>query len=100
MFKKAALILGILIPFSLSLSAQKALDAKDHVKEMKADKDAKEGWTKIGGIGADFSLLNLINPRSGAGDNRIGFGGLLNYSANCKPKRLVQINLSLTRLAE
>ena len=92
MFKKTALILGILIPFSLSLSAQKALDAKDNVTEIKADKDAKEGWTKIGGIGADFSLLNLINPRSGAGDNRIGFGGLLNYSANLVQDKLIWTN--------
>ena len=56
------IILTVISSISLTMSAQKVLDAKDNIKEMDK-KDAAEGWTKIGGIGLDFSLLNLINPR-------------------------------------
>jgi hypothetical protein len=98
MIKKLAIVLTILT-FGLSASAQKVLDAKDNVKEMEVKKEAKEGWTKIGGIGADFSLLNLINPRSGAGDNRLGFGGLLNYSANYYKGKLLWDNRFALQLA-
>jgi hypothetical protein len=75
-----------------SVSAQKVLDAKDNVKEVAKAKDAKEGWTNVGGIGGNFSWLNLINPRAGAGDNRIGFGGLLNYSANLVQGKIISNN--------
>jgi hypothetical protein len=75
-----------------SLSAQeKALDTKD-IKTMEKKKDDKEGWTKIGGLGANFSWLSLINPRAGSGDNRIGFGGLLNYSANYIQGKVISNN--------
>ena len=57
-----------------SLSAQKVLDAKENVQEI-STKDVKEGWTKGGAIGLDFSWLLLINPRIGSGDSRVGFGG-------------------------
>ena len=92
MFKKTSLILAVLIAFTLSLSAQKVLDAKENVKELKAKDKAPQGWTKIGGFGTDFSWLNLINPRSGAGDNRVGFGGLLSYSANLVKDKLIWDN--------
>jgi Protein of unknown function (DUF3078) len=75
-----------------TLNAQdKALDVTKDVKEI-TTKDRKEGWVRIGGIGADFSLLNLINPRSGAGDNRYGFGGLLNYGANLTKGKILWDN--------
>ena len=75
-----------------SISAQdKALDTKD-IKTMEKKKDDKEGWTKIGGLGANFSWLSLINPRAGSGDNRIGFGGLLNYSANYIQGKVISNN--------
>lgn len=80
--RKIALLLLCALCATASISAQeKALDTKD-IKTMEKKKDDKEGWTKIGGLGANFSWLSLINPRAGAGDNRVGFGGLLNYSAN------------------
>ncbi len=72
--------------------AQKILDAKDAVKEMTADDKAKTGWTRVGGLGASFNALSLINPRAGAGDNSVGFGGLLNYSANLKRGKLLWDN--------
>ena len=92
MFKKTLIVLTILASLTLSVSAQKVLDAKDNVKELAPRKDSTEGWTKIGGLGADFSWLNLIHPRSGSGDNRVGFGGLLNYSANLVKDKLIWDN--------
>ena len=85
------IMLTVISSISLTMSAQKVLDAKDAVKEM-SKKDAADGWTKVGGIGLDFSLLNLINPRVGAGDNRVGFGGLLNYTANLKQGKVLWDN--------
>jgi Protein of unknown function (DUF3078) len=90
--RKITLLLLIALGAVASVSAQKVMDAKDNVKVVDKAKDAKEGWTKIGGIGGSFSLLNLINPRAGAGDNRIGFGGLLNYSANLVQGKIISNN--------
>ena len=41
-------------------------------------------WTVGGSFGLDLTGLGLINPRLGAGDNRLGFGGLIGFSANLK----------------
>ncbi len=90
--RKIALLFLCAICATVSLSAQdKALDTKD-IKAIEKKKDDKEGWTKIGGLGANFSWLSLINPRAGAGDNRIGFGGLLNYSANLIKGKVISNN--------
>jgi Protein of unknown function (DUF3078) len=90
--RRITLLLLFAFCATMSVSAQKILDAKDAVKEVAKGKDAKEGWTKVGGLGGSFSLLNLINPRAGAGDNRFGFGGLLNYSANLIQGKLLANN--------
>lgn len=74
------------------VAAQKVLDAKETVKEIKKDDKTPEGWTRVGGIGADFSMLTLINPREGAGDNRIGLGGLLTFSANYAKEKVIWNN--------
>jgi hypothetical protein len=92
MFRKTLLVFSLFATLTLSLSAQKVMDAKDNVKELAPKKDAVQGWTKIGGFGADFSWLNLIHPRSGSGDTRVGFGGLLNYSANLVKDKLIWDN--------
>jgi hypothetical protein len=73
-----------------TVQAQKVLEATETIKEMKSD--SADGWHKIGGIGLDFSTLSLINPRSGSGDNRFGFGGLLNYNANLKQGKIIWDN--------
>jgi hypothetical protein len=93
------LFLLLLSSFTISLSAQKVIDAKDAVKEMAKAKDAKEGWVKVGGIGLNMNLLNLINPRVGAGDNQVGIGGVLNYSANLIKDKLLWDNKFLVQLA-
>ena len=96
--KKITLFSAFMLTFTLHLSAQKVLDATETVKEMDKTKE-KAGWTRVGGIGLDFSLLSLINPRSGAGDNRFGFGGLLTYQANLKRNKLVCDNKFGVQLA-
>jgi hypothetical protein len=77
---------------SVSAQTDKILDAKDAAKKLEKGKDDKEGWTKIGGIGANFSWLSLINPRAGSGSNQVGFGGLLNYSANYIKGKVISNN--------
>ena len=90
--RKIALLFLCALCATASISAQeKALDTKD-IKTMEKKKADNEGWTKIGGLGANFSWLSLINPRAGAGDNRIGFGGLLNYSANYIQGKVISNN--------
>ena len=39
-------------------------------------------WKLGGGIGFDFAQLLQVNPKPGAGNNRIGLGGLSNWFAN------------------
>ena len=51
------IILTVISSISLTMSAQKILDAKDAVKEMDK-KDAVDGWTKIGGVGLLAQELN------------------------------------------
>ncbi len=92
--RKITLLLLIAVCTVSSVLAQtdKVLDAKDTAKKLEKGKDDKEGWTKIGGLGANFSWLSLINPRAGAGSNQVGFGGLLNYSANYIKGKVISNN--------
>ena len=94
------LLFFTLIAFSAiqSNAQDKVLDSAKDIKQMDK-KDAKEGWTKSGAIGLDLALLNLINPRAGAGDNRLGFGGLLGYQANLKQGKILWDNKFNLQLA-
>jgi hypothetical protein len=58
----------------------------DRLKEVagKAAKAVDLGWARGGGVGFDFSGLGILNPRAGAGLNRLGIGGLGTYFANKK----------------
>lgn len=61
------------------------------VPEMVAQEKKSEipdGWRQGAGLGVDISQLLQINPKVGAGQNRIGFGGAFNYFAKYKKKRL------------
>ncbi len=49
-----------------------------------AKPEEKLGWKFGGGLGLDLAGTFLKNPRVGAGDNRIGVGGLVNFTANNK----------------
>ncbi|PPK87701.1 Protein of unknown function (DUF3078) [Neolewinella xylanilytica] len=70
--------LSLLIPFfifcSLHLLAQEA-------------EEIPEGWRRGAGIGLDLTQLLQINPKQGAGQNRLGFGSAVNAFAKYKMDR-------------
>lgn len=68
---------------ALILSFQNPVLAQDD-----KPKEEEEGWKFGGGIGLDFAQLLLINPRVGAGENRIGLGGNITAFAKYKKGRL------------
>jgi hypothetical protein len=57
------------------LTAQKAKKEKEEIPD---------GWRAGAGIGLDLTQLLQINPKQGAGQNRIGFEGAFNGFANWK----------------
>jgi len=60
----------------------------------KAKKDTLPyGWTLGAGLGFDFAQLLQINPRQGAGQNRLGFGIAVNTFARYRQKRLAVDNI-------
>jgi len=73
----------------------------DRLKEIAdaAKKEAEKSWIIGGGLGLDLTGLGLINPRLGAGDNRIGFGGLVNIFANNKKGKSFWNNNGTLQLA-
>lgn len=58
------------------------------------EEELPQGWTTGAGLGADFSQLLQINPRQGAGQNRIGFGGAVNAFGKYRKRRLAWDNLA------
>ncbi|MCP4443652.1 MAG: DUF3078 domain-containing protein [Aureispira sp.] len=67
------------------------------------EEEKDEGWKFGGGLGLDFAQMLLINPKVGAGENRIGIGGNTSFYANYKKgrfswKNLATINFSVQRL--
>lgn len=53
--------------------------------EMKSD----TSWTSGGSVGMDLSQLILINPKIGAGENKMAFGGLTTLFAKYKEGKMV-----------
>ncbi len=51
------------------------------------DEEPKEGWDTGLGIGLDLTQLLQINPRVGAGENKIALGGAVGIFANWKKGR-------------
>ncbi len=72
--KKISLLVLMLALFSFQVFAQDEAETAEPVKE----------WKTGLGIGLDFAQLLQINPKVGAGENRIAFGGALNVFANMK----------------
>ncbi|MCB9282546.1 MAG: DUF3078 domain-containing protein [Lewinellaceae bacterium] len=60
--------------------------------------EAPKFWTFGGGFGLDFAQLALINPKVGAGANRIGFAGLANFTANYKREKFAWNNTGSLQL--
>ncbi len=69
-----------------------------YIQAQDAPVDAAEAppksWQTGAGLGMDFAQLFQLNPRQGAGQNRIGFGGAINVFVNYKKDRLAWDNLS------
>lgn len=62
-------------------------------KKEEGKKTKKDSIWDIGlGIGVDGAQLLQLNPRVGSGQNRVGFGGAINFSAKYKKKRAVWDN--------
>lgn len=60
-----------------------------------AQQDSVKAWTYGGGLGFDFSQLLLINPKVGAGENRLGFGGQASFFVKYQKGRASWNNLLL-----
>ena len=90
---------SILILFFLQFSFAQA--GADRLKEIAdaAKKEAEKGWVIGGGLGLDLTGLGIVNPRLGAGDNRLGFGGLINVFANNKQNKYFWNNSGALQLA-
>jgi hypothetical protein len=88
--KKVLLLACLCIGFA-PLFAQ---EAEETAKEAEKEKV----WTKTAGLGLDFAQQMFINPRVGGGGNRIGFGGLSNFTANYKKERFIWNNAGSLQL--
>jgi len=61
-------------------------------QEEEATEEEPQGWETGAGMGIDFTQLFQLNPKQGAGENRIGFGGAVNFFANYNRDRLAWDN--------
>lgn len=69
------------------------LRAQDAPAAAPAPAEEPPVWTKGAGIGLDFAQLLQINPRQGAGQNRLGLGGSINIFGNYRKGRVAWDNL-------
>ena len=58
------------------------------------DSPPPQGWEFGAGIGLDLAQLLQINPRQGAGQNRLGFGGAVNFFGKYRQDRRSWDNLA------
>lgn len=63
------------------------------IQAQEAAEEAKPAWETGAGLGLDFSQLFQLNPRQGAGQNRLGLGGAVNVFAKYSKGRLAWDNL-------
>lgn len=80
------LLLFALLLSGTILSAQTEAEKKTMAAKEAAAKAAM-GWKKGGSLGLDLSGLGIVNPRLGAGTNRLGYGGVLNLFATNKGEK-------------
>ena len=76
-----------LILFVTVVTAQSDEEKKIAAAKEAAAKADALGWKKGGSIGFNVSGLGLFNPRSGAGGNNFGFGGVTTLFANKKAEK-------------
>lgn len=77
----------VFIVIAMLLVAQVSLQAQDKGTE-------KEGWTLGGAIGVDFGQMLFVNPKFGAGEDRIGIAGQTNFYAKYRNGRVSWDNLA------
>ncbi len=73
--------------FTLTLAALVSAIAPAYAQDAPAAAEPEKAWKTGAGIGLDAAQLLQINPRVGAGQNRLGFGGAINTFANYKQGR-------------
>jgi hypothetical protein len=91
MKKMFLVLIPCMVIFFAPISELKAQDTKEEKKE-------EEGWKKGAGLGLDFAQLLQINPKQGAGQNRLGIGGAANFFANYTKGRIAWGNLASWQL--
>jgi hypothetical protein len=87
------LLMALIITLPMSLNN---LQAQDTAAEEK--KEETPLWETGAGLGLDFAQLLQINPKQGAGQNRLGIGGAINFFAKHKKDRFAWDNLASWQL--
>lgn len=82
--KRNVLLLSVLLLFSVSM-----VRAQETTLILA---EADTSWKSGAGLGIDFAQLFQLNPRQGAGENRIGIGGAINFFANYAEGRMAWDN--------
>lgn len=100
LFPLFILLLGLVLPAQAQQDNAKRMEELKEATSLDAD---TSGWIHGGGFGVDLGQLAFINPRLGSGENRIGFGGAINYFANLKKDRLTwnnnfSLNMAMQKL--
>ncbi len=82
---KLILLCCLVLCAGLQIYAQNDDNARINGLKKAIDKEIKEdGWLTGGGLGLDMGQLLQINPKVGAGENRLGFGGAVSVFAKYK----------------
>lgn len=81
---KLQVLLALVTLFTTSTLFAQIDEKKMTALKKEEVKDEKEGWKSGGSFGLSLDQLALFNPRVGAGENRIGFGGIGTIFANKK----------------
>ncbi len=100
--KRILLLLTVILCAGMSLQAQNDDAAREKALKEKMKMEAKEGWQSIGALGFDLGQLMIINPYVGQGQDRLGIGGAIGYTANYKQglmswKNQFNVNLGVQR---
>ncbi len=79
-------LMSLMNSASAQIDEQKAEQEKKRAEQLAAAMklEDQDGWHLKAGIGLDLGQLININPYVGAGSDRLGIGGAINYKANYK----------------
>jgi hypothetical protein len=70
----------LLLALALVLSSQVNIFAQE-------EEEKEKTWTVGGAVGVDFAEMLFVNPKFGAGENKIGIGGNISFFAKYKKGR-------------